>query len=466
MDRLFENLKKFKNKIALIGPDNKRYSYRYIAEKAIYMNSKIEKGSLILIIGSNNIESIIGYISFIKSNNVTLLLDKSFKVNYVNEIIKRYKPNYIFSPKEYFKKTTKGQSVISGQDYNLVKTNFGKHKKINKKNLLLLSTSGTTQNPKFIRLSKLNLVNNTNNIISYLNINPKHTTITTMSMAYSYGLSIINTHLFAGSKIVINNETIFDKRFWDKIYKFKVTSFGGVPQFYELLKKLKFEKMHLPHLKYLTQAGGELDKESLKYFHYVCKKKKVKFYVMYGQTEASPRMSYLEWNKLNLKLGSIGKPLKGSSFYILDKKKRYVKKPYSIGELIYMGKNVSLGYANSEKDLHAGDINKGKLFTGDLAYKDNDNYYYIVGRINRISKIFGIRINLDDIEKYLKKNNFNVKCVPDNNYIKILTKNEYNHETIKNFICNFYGINKNYIIISKVRQFMNSNYFKEVKKIF
>ena len=130
----------------------------------------------------------------------------------------------------------------------------------------MLSTSGTTQNPKFVRLSDLNLTNNTNEIIKYLNINSNHTTITTMPMGYSYGLSIINTHLFSGAKIIINNETIFDKNLWNKIYKFKVNSFGGVPQFYEILKKIKFEKIKLPHLKYLTQAGGKLDKESLKIF--------------------------------------------------------------------------------------------------------------------------------------------------------------------------------------------------------
>ena len=138
MPTLFRNLDKFKSKIALIGPDNNKYSYNQILDRTKYINSKINNRSLILIIVSNNIQSIIGYISFIRSNNVSILLDKSFKVEYVKEIIKRYKPNYIFCPKGYIDKIEKVYEPISLQDYSLIKTGFKKHKKINKQNLLLL----------------------------------------------------------------------------------------------------------------------------------------------------------------------------------------------------------------------------------------------------------------------------------------------------------------------------------------
>ena len=464
MSILFSNLEKFKSKIALIGPDNNKYSYNQILNRIKYINSKIENRSLILIVASNSIQSIIGYITFIRSNNVSILLDKSFKVEYVNEIIKRYKPNYIFCPKGYINKIEKIYKSIPLQDYSLIKTSFKKHKKINKQNLLLLSTSGTTQNPKFVRLSNTNLQNNTKSIIKYLKINSSHTTITTMPMGYSYGLSIINTHLESGSKIVVSDKTIFDREFWNKVNKYKVTSFGGVPQFYEQLKKLKFENFNLSSLKYLTQAGGKLDKSFLNYFKNVCMKKKIKFIIMYGQTEAGPRMSYLKWEKFSDKFESIGKPLDGSKFKILDRKDKYIQIPYSIGELIYFGKNVSLGYALNLKDLKKGNENKGKLFTGDLAYKDYDGYFYITGRKNRISKVFGMRIDLDDIEKKLKKSSFKIKCIPDNKYLRILIINDYNTNRIKKIIYDSYGINKNFIFISKVRQFTNRNYFKEVIK--
>ena len=462
MSKLFKNLKKFNNKIALIGLDEKKYSYKEILKKVEYIDSKIENGSLIAMIANNDVASIIGYISFIRSNNVTILLDKSFKIEYIQKIISKYKPNYLFGPPEYFDKLIKINAVLSLRNYKLFKTNYKKHKKINKKNLLLLSTSGTTQNPKFVRLSNSNLENNTRSIIKYLKINSNHNTITTMPMGYSYGLSIINTHLSSGSKVVLNNKTIFDRSFWNLVHKYKITSFGGVPQFYEQLKKLKFDKINLSHLRYLTQAGGKLDKTFLKYFESICEERNIKFIVMYGQTEASPRISYLEWKKFSLKFGSIGKVLSGSKFKILDKKGKYIKSAYSVGELIYFGKNVSLGYANSLEDLYKGDINKGKLFTGDLVYKDNDNYLYIVGRKNRISKIFGLRIDLDDIEKQLQKKQYEVKCVPDNKYLKILIINDYNYEKIKQTIQDLYGVNRNFILISKVKQFTNLNSIKDV----
>jgi len=462
MQKLFKNLKKFNNKIALIDSDGTEYSYNELLKKTEFINSKIEGGSLILILASNTVESIIGYVAFIRSKNTSILLDKSFKTSYVEKITKVYKPNYIFCPKNYFNNIKENYVILSFQDYVLVRTNYNKHKKINKKNLLLLSTSGTTQNPKFVRLSNLNLYYNTNNIIKYLKINFKHTTITTMPMAYSYGLSIINTHLLSGSKIVVNNKTIFEREFWTKLHKYKITSFGGVPEFYEQLKKLKFEKFHLPDLKYVTQAGGKIEKGLLKYFGNICKEKKIKFITMYGQTEASPRMSYLGWNNFFTKLGSIGKALDGSYFKILKKNGEYTNKPFVNGELIFFGKNVSLGYSNSLSDLYKDDINNGKLFTGDLAYKDVNGYFYITGRKNRISKIFGIRFNLDDIQSQLKKNNYKVKCIADNKYLRILIVDDYNVEKMKKIIQNLYGINKNFIIISRVKKFTNQNNFKSV----
>ena len=162
---------------------------------------------------------------------------------------------------------------------------------------------------------------------------------------------------------------------------------------------------------------------------------------------------------------SIGKPLKGSKFKIIDKRKKYINKPFMNGELVYYGENVSLGYAHSLKDLNKGNINKGKLYTGDLAYKDKQGYFYIVGRKNRFSKIFGKRIDLDDIEKKLNKDNFKIKCIPDNKFLKIEIINDYNLDEIKKVINNLYGINQNFILIQKVKKFTHQNYFKDIKKV-
>ena len=246
----------------------------------------------------------------------------AFKSKFINDIINLYKPNFIFAPKEFIFEANTEEIEINKKSYKLYKTFFKKLKKINFKNFLLLSTSGTTQNPKFVRLSKKNILNNTKNIINYLSIKSSHTTITTMPMGYSYGLSIINTHLFAGSKILLNEKTIFETEFWKRIQENKISSFGGVPEFYEYLKKLKFEKKNISSLVYITQAGGKLNEECLKYLGNICSNFDIRFFVMYGQTEASPRMSFLDWKKFKLKPNSIGKPLKGCQFELLDTNKK------------------------------------------------------------------------------------------------------------------------------------------------
>ena len=242
MNKLFKNLKKFKKNTALISPDGENVTYNDIIKFSDKINSLIKKNSIVLIILSNNIESIKGYISFVRSENLSILLDKSFKPEFAKKIIQKYKPDYIYMPKNFLERIFYKKILYKGRNYILYQTEVKKKIKINRKNLLLLSTSGTTQNPKFVRISNSNITENTKNIVNYLKIKSKDITITTMPMGYSYGLSIINTHLHEGAKIIVNEKTVFDKVFWQSIKNYKVTSFGGVPSFYEILKTLKFER--------------------------------------------------------------------------------------------------------------------------------------------------------------------------------------------------------------------------------
>lgn len=401
MSKLFENIEKFKKKVALIDIDGSKKTYGQILNTDKKIKGKINSKSIILMICNNSIQSFTAYISFIKNGHITILLDISFSELFIKNIINKFKPNYIFSSKNYFK-NDKLKKILDIDGYLIFKTKIKKNYKINYINNLLLTTSGTTQNPKMVRLSNKNLYANTKNIIDYLNIKSNHTTITTMPMAYSYGLSIINSHIEAGSSIVVNNKTIFDKAFWKAIEKFKVTSFGGVPSFYEMLKRLKVENMKLNSLKYLTQAGGKLDLNSLKNLNNIFKLKKIKFYIMYGQTEAGPRMSYLSPKMIDKFPGSIGKPLKNSFFEIIDESGKKIKNSLGEGELVFYGDNVSLGYAKNIIDLYKGDENKKKLYTGDIGIRNKEGFYFITGRKNRFIKISGLRIDIEDIEQFLK----------------------------------------------------------------
>tara|TARA_Y100000590_G_scaffold461217_1_gene622302 strand:+ start:25213 stop:26586 length:1374 start_codon:yes stop_codon:yes gene_type:complete len=455
---MFQIIKKYNNQIALDDENYGPLSFKNLIDYSNEIQKKILKKNICLLICNNNIESIVGYIAFLnKRNIITILVDHSFKTEFVNKVIKIYKPKYIFAPKNFNSNTPLALNRLF-KSYALYETKFKIKKKINFINFLLLPTSGTTQSPKFVRLSRNNLLDNTKNIIKSLKIKSNHTTITTMPMGYSYGLSIINTHLFAGAKILLNTKTIFEKDFWNKIKIKKPTSFGGVPEFYEYLKKLKFENYDLPSLKYLTQAGGKLGNDYLNYYGKICRDKKIKFIKMYGQTEASPRITFLPWKDFYSKIDSIGKPFKGSRIYLIDKKGKKILKKNKIGEVVYQGKNVSLGYAKNYRDLSKGDKNKKKLFTGDLAKKDKDNFYYIVGRKKRIVKLFGVRLDMDDIEKHLRKHKINCKCFHYDKKLHLKLKNLKMAEKTKNIISSHLGINKNYIII----QSSNVNSFKEI----
>lgn len=428
--KLFSKFGIFKKRIALIK-DNKNYTYGDLIEYSIQFSKIIKKNSLVILIAKNDIESIAFYASSIINGYFLIVLDENSNKDFFLKLIKNFKPNYIFYPKGYVDIKKKNLKVFFS-NYCLEKIDK-KNKIINKKNSIILTTSGTTSNPKLVRLSNHNLLTNTKQIINYLKIKKKDVTITTLPMAYSYGLSILNTHLEVGGSVIINKDPIFSKNFWKKTNDYKVCSFGTVPAVYQYLQKIDFEKFISNSLKYLTVAGGKTDKSTLKYLYNICKKRGIKFFVMYGQTEASPRMSYFDLTKYPKKIESIGKPLINTKFKIYK------------NELIFMGDNVSLGYAKNLKDLKKGDENKGKIKTGDLGFKDNENFYFLTGRKKRISKLFGLRINLDDIEKILKRSNLKVKAIINDNKIKIQSSNLNEQDKIKSIIFHKFKINKNYI---------------------
>lgn len=439
--KLFTKFNSFKKKIAIVQ-DDKSYKYNDLISYSKKFSRLIKKNSLIVLIARNEIESISFYISCIINGYFLIILDESSDIDFFSRVIKNFKPNFIFYPREYID-IKKNNKKYFFSNYCLEEISR-ENKNINKKNSIILTTSGTTSNPKFVRLSNYNLFVNTEQINNYLNIKKEDITITTLPMAYSYGLSILNTHLEAGGSIIVNKDPIFSKNFWKKVKEHKVSSFGTVPAVYEYLKKINFEKFIFNSIRYLTVAGGKTNKDVLKYLYKICKKKGIKFFVMYGQTEASPRMSYFDLTKHPEKLDSIGKPILNTKFEI------------NKNELIFSGENVCLGYAKNLNDLKKGDVNKGKIKTGDLGFKDNENFYFLTGRKKRISKLFGLRINLDDIESILKKNNLDVRAIINDNKLKIKSLNLNDDDKIKSVIFNKLKINKNYIEVI--------NYTKNEKK--
>ena len=419
---IFHCLERYSDTTAMVASDGTEITYEDLIRVADNFGKKIPSRQVVLLICENSIYSIASYIGFIRSGVVPLLVDYKLSQESINIICETYGISYICLPTSSIRKYIENYSVFySFNNYSLAKIKVKKSRQnIDDDLALLIPTSGTTGNSKLVRISYKNLHENTRSISSSLSVESTDRAITTMPMSYSYGLSIINTHLFNGASILVTNRSVIEKEFWLFFHKSRPTTFGGVPYIYTMLKRLRFSEMKLDSLKYITQAGGKLDLSLVDYFKDACKKNKTKFYVMYGQTEATARMSFLPHNEVDNKKGSIGKPIPGGKF-VLKNECGDKLKGESEGELFYYGDNVSMGYANTYSDFALGDLNKGVLKTGDIAGRDSDGYYYILGRKNRFVKIYGVRVGLDELESFINDKGFMCVCLGIDDDLKIYT---------------------------------------------
>ncbi len=415
MAKLFGNFYKFKNRIALID-GKKKISYKDLITIFNQLSYILKKRSLILILCNNSLGSIISYLFCLYSNHVVILIDKKISDYELKRLIILYKPNYIISEDlRSLKNEKKIVPKIKIFGSNIYFTN-SKNVKLKTDLQLLLPTSGSMSASKFVKLSKSNLYKNTVSIIKYLKLNQKDITITNMPFFYSYMLSIINTHLHIGGSIVISKDSIVQKKFWDIYSKNKITSFNGVPYVYELLFKIGINKILKKNLRYITQAGGKLDEKLKLKLWEILRKKNIELFVMYGQTEASPRISYIKNKDLILKRESIGKSIEGVKMFLRNDKKQKILTPYLKGNIYCTGKNIMLGYSKNFRDLN-NQKNLKELNTGDIGFFDKDKYFFIKSRSKRISKIYGIRLDLEELEEKLL--NYGIKIISVSNDKKI-----------------------------------------------
>jgi acyl-CoA synthetase (AMP-forming)/AMP-acid ligase II len=261
---------------------------------------------------------------------------------------------------------------------------------------LLLTTSGSTGSPKLVRLARRSVLANARSIVTYLGIEPGERSIQSLPMHYSYGLSLVNSHLTAGATVVLTQHSFLRPEFWGAFDRTGCTSLAGVPYVYETLHRLRFDPRRHPSLRTMTQAGGALRSDLIRSFRERVAAARGRLFVMYGQTEACARISYVPWERLGEKIGSIGIPVPDGYLTVAP------VADSDHHELVYRGPNVMMGYAESADDLAAGDELKGTLRTGDLATVDDEGFFYLTGRLTRFAKLFGYRISLEDIEKGLE----------------------------------------------------------------
>ena len=279
---------------------------------------------------------------------------------------------------------------------------------------LLMSTSGSTGSPKLVRLSHTNLRSNAAAIAEYLGIRETDRAATTLPLSYCYGLSVLNSHLLRGAALILTEDSVLDDAFWELFTEHRGTSLAGVPHTFELLDRIGFEDMTLPHLRYITQAGGRMAPERVRRFAELGQRQGWQLVVMYGATEATARMAYLPAELALTRPEAIGTPIPGGRFDI----EQLDGWPEGTGELVYRGPNVMLGYAHGPDDLALG-ATLDALRTGDIARRGADGLFEIVGRSSRFVKLFGLRIDLQRLESGLTEQNITALCTGDDDGVAV-----------------------------------------------
>ena len=274
---------------------------------------------------------------------------------------------------------------------------------------LLVSTSGSLHNAKFVKLSAENIRCNTRQILDYLPVGENDLAFPPPPFSYVYGLSVLNTHLSAGAAVALCGENILSKAFWDFAENIPATNINGVPYFYDVMRRLGgFSRLRRAP-RFLTQAGGRIGEASLDYILHALPESDL--YIMYGQSEATARMSYLPPECLRAKRGSVGIAVSGGAFRIEN------------GEILYRGKNIFRGYAQNRSDL-AGTETFAELHTGDCGYLDPDGFLYITGRKSRFAKIAGKRISLDACEGVLSEAGIAAAVLANGDGLKIFAEED------------------------------------------
>ncbi|AMR41617.1 AMP-binding protein [Elizabethkingia anophelis] len=406
-----------------------------------YLFDEIKK-SLVVLYLDNSLESIEIYLKFLNSKHAIALLNRNLEASLKQDIEESYLPQFIY---DVVRDEIQGYSRIKEMS-GIFRKNEISNAIINPSIKVLLSTSGTTGSPKFVKLSEDNIYQNALSIVDYLPINSKDKCPLNLPIYYSYGLSVLNSNMINGGDIYCNVKDVMNKEFWNDFNTIGFTSLAGVPYVYEMLNRIGFTKNKYPTLKYYTQAGGKLNEKLADIFTNYAIQNKVDFFIMYGQTEATARMSYLYANQEQSKLNSVGKAIKNGRFYIDDEN----------SELIYNGPNVFGGYAEYLNDLQSYD-NIDILRTGDIADIDENNYVYITGRLKRFVKILGNRINLDEIEQSIKKNFsehiFYVTGKADQFLVISTISQDVDKTIISSFLNKKFGIHPAYIRYNFVEEF-------------
>ncbi len=378
---------------ALIGPDGPVTYARLAMRVAEVAQSLGGDRRLVLLAAGNSIDAIVHYLAALAAGHVVLLSSGDPAVQ--QRLVATYAPDLVVH--------------AAGGPVEVVHRRTGTNHVLHPELALLLSTSGSTGSPKLVRLSYTNLQSNAEAIAAYLGLTPDDRAMTSLPVHYCYGLSVLHSHLAIGASLVVTDTSVVDECFWNELRRWSATSFAAVPHTFELLDRIGFDRMEVPSLRCITQAGGKMPPATVARYARLGRDRGWELFVMYGQTEATARMAYLPPHLAETHPTAIGIPIPGGAFTVEPCEEAAGPEE---GELSYQGPNVMLGYATQPSHLARGrDLDR--LRTGDLARRRPDGLYEIVGRRSRYLKLFGLRVDLDHAETQLAEHGVTATCAGD-----------------------------------------------------
>ena len=391
MSRLLDHLYSQGDNVAVLT-DTQQLSYHHLAD-AVADTARALDGPrrLVVLETRNDVATLVHYLAAMAGGHVVLPVSAGRDHT---AILKTYEPDVVID----------ADGIHHG----------GRRHRLHDELALLLSTSGSTGSPKLVRLSHRNLVSNAAAIAEYLDIRETDRAATTLPMSHCYGLSVIHSHLLRGAGLILTDRSVVDDEFWEGFRGHAGTAFAGVPYTFELLERVGAQALDVPHLRYVTQAGGRMPPERVRRFAELGRRQGWDLFVMYGATEATARMAYLPPQLAASHPAAIGRPIPGGAFTI---------EPCDawgddVGELVYRGPNVMMGYAHGPTDLPLGKTVEA-LHTGDIVRRNPDGLYEVIGRSSRFVKMYGLRIDLQRVEATLRDRGVTAFCTDVDDHLAV-----------------------------------------------
>ncbi len=437
---------------ALVPEDGEPICYSALAEQADALGAALPGRGLAFLLARNCPASVVGYLGLLRSRTPLVLLAAGLHPDHLAALLRTYAPRWLWLPRERAAELAGARELFALDGYVLLAIDGAPEVELHPELAVLVTTSGTTGSRKLVRQSRRNLAANASAIAEYLGIEAGDRPITNLPMNYVYGLSVIDSHLARGASLVLSDRGLMQKEFWELVRREGVTSLAGVPYTYEMLRRLRFRSLELPRLRVLTQAGGKLAPALVEEFAGIARDRGMRFYVMYGAAEATARMSYLPPERALEKPASIGIPIPGGELWLEDETGQRVEGAGIAGELIFRGPNVALGYATRREDLALGDEWRGVLRTGDLAQRDADGFYQVVGRRSRFLKVFGNRLNLQELETLIEAQGIECACTGEDDRLRIHVVGGANRERVAAFVEERTGLHRSACRVSVVER--------------